>query len=342
MTNLHCYPILSSVLSSIFLFLSSFVLRHLFLYLPFLYLPSLSSFFVSHAFVYSLLSWISSSCTGICFIMCLFSFPAKLESLKYTSAFGFLSLSYLLGVIVYRFLQRVEEPDWKMPKNVPAASMTGVSFAITTQLGAFSAVFNTVAAQAELPKDLQLQGLGSVVPLIATGTAFLFYIFFGVCGYLTLNGDPPRDILTGFSNKDKLMSCARLAVCAVSIFKAPLVCNPLKMIVSNFFTCLPTDDTKRTLLVTPMVYAIAFGVSSLIPDPSTVFGYVSAVGVNITMFVLPGLCLRSVGVIERKMWLQVCGWMLSLLGVVVAVMGLYATVEYHPHSGTRVVPSPSL
>ena len=277
---------------------------------------------------------------GICFLMCIFSFPAKLESLKYTSAFGFVSLTYLLGVIVYRCSQRVDDPDWRMPID-PAATLTGVVFAATTQLGAFSAVFNTVAAQAELPENHQRKGHGSCIPLTAAGIALFFYAAFGICGYLTLNGNPPRDILTGFSNTDELMSGARVAICLVSIFKAPLIANPLKQVLRHSLShYLPKSDLMNTMMVTPLLYLTAFGISSLMPDPSIVMGYVSAFGVNMTMFIIPGFCLRSAGIMEKSVWMRAGGWCLSLFGVLVMAGGLFATIEFKDPS-LALAPSPS-
>jgi len=282
---------------------------------------------------------------AICCVMCLFSLPSKLESLKYTSMFGFISLTYLLAVIFARSIQHLDtEKTWHLPQDVPEATLTGIAFGITTQFGAFSAVFNSVAAQAELPIESQMKGHGSYIPITAAMIAFIFYLIFGICGYVALDGNPPRDILTGFSTSDQLMSGARIAICFVSIFKAPLIANPLKKIIIHRLTFLPTHEMKKSVIICSVLFAIAFGIGSLIPDPGTVFGYVSAFGVNITMFIIPGLCLRSVGIKYKRGWFVLSGTAMALFGFLVMVAGLYATVEYHGGCGIRngsAVPSGS-
>ena len=277
---------------------------------------------------------------SICVVMCIFSMPVTLESLKYTSMFGFLSLFYLLVIIIYRSVQHVQEPGWKLPSNVPDATRTGVSFGVTTQLGAFSAIFNSVAAQAELPLEYQKRGLGSIIPIAASCTAFVFYFLFALGGYLALDGAPPHDILTGFSTSDELMSGARIAIFLVSMFKAPLVANPLKGIIRHRCTFLPESHLKWTCLVTPILFLLAFSISSLMTDSSTVFGYVSAFGVNVTMFVIPGLCLRTAGIQTKDSCLRFFGWLLAFFGVFAVVVGLYATIEYNPDA-TQISLSPS-
>jgi amino acid permease len=264
---------------------------------------------------------------SICAVMCLFSIPTKLESLKYTSMFGFVSLSFLLGVIVYRCDQHMHRPNWVLPTHVPPVSFAGCSFATTVMLGAFAAAFNAVAAQAELPTDMQVQGYGSLIPLVAAGMALVFYVLFGITGYVALDGDPPRDILTGFSNQDALMSGARIAICAVSVFKAPLMANPLKAMIAHRLPC-PLSSVG----LTPLLYIVVFGISSGISDPSTVFGYVSAVGVNLTMFVIPGLCLRAVGQQAGQTHWVVYGWLMLLFGVGGMGVGLFSTIQYKPTS----------
>ena len=159
--------------------------------------------------------------------------------------------------------------------------------------------------------------------------AFIFYLIFGICGYVALDGNPPRDILTGFSTFDQLMSGARIAICFVSIFKAPLIANPLKKITIHRLTFLPTHEMKKSVIICSVLFTIAFGIGSLIPYPETVFGYVSAFGVNITMFIIPGLCLRSVGIKYKRGWFVLSGTAMALFGFLVMVAGLYATVEYH-------------
>ena len=59
-------------------------------------------------------------------------------------------------------------------------------FAVTTQLGAFAAAFNVIAAQAELPIELQRRGAGTRIAILSVCVAGLFYALFGIAGYLAL------------------------------------------------------------------------------------------------------------------------------------------------------------
>ena len=87
---------------------------------------------------------------GLCALAFLFSLPSKLESLKFTSLFGFLSLFFLLVVIVNRWVQHSEKGVARKLHRHRTSPVTfsGLVFAVTTQLGAFAAAFNVIAAQA--------------------------------------------------------------------------------------------------------------------------------------------------------------------------------------------------
>ena len=282
---------------------------------------------------------------GICTVAFLFSLPNKLESLKYTSLFGFFSLFFLLVVVVSRAVEHVEKSGHNTHNGdvAPSRAVTfsGLVFAITTQLGAFAAAFNVIAAQAELPIELQRNGAGTTVAILAAGVAGIFYAVFGIAGYLALDGHPPRDILTGWPPSDTLVSTARVAIALVCIFKSPLFANPLKaMLTARFSFLLPGEGSlARSAILALIIYSAVFGVSSAISDPSVCFGYVSAIGVNFIMFILPGLCLARAAFQEgvaaewRGLWrsvLSVFGWTMALFGLAAMVLGVDSTMNYHP------------
>ena len=165
-----------------------------------------------------------------------------------------------------------------------------------------------IAAQSELPSELQRAGMGSLVPVVAGILAFCFcacvnvarHVYritcnryccrqnltmsvsgsadftFGLAGFFALGGNPPRDVLLGFSASDHLMSGARLAISAVAVFKTPLFANPLKAMVAARVSesALPGDAQYRSFVLTPVIFAAAFAVASAVSDPSVIFGYI--------------------------------------------------------------------
>ena len=89
-----------------------------------------------------------------------FVFAAKqLESLKFTSLFGFLSL-FLLVVIVNRWIQHSERGSYGncTVSGAVASHILPPVFAVTTQLGAFAAAFNVIAARQSYPLSCSVGG----------------------------------------------------------------------------------------------------------------------------------------------------------------------------------------
>ena len=288
---------------------------------------------------------------GICTLALLFSLPRKLESLKFTSLFGFFSLFFLLVVIVQRWVQHMEKAGgWAPPSHAPThITFSGFVFAVTTQLGAFAAAFNIIAAQAELPVDIQRAGGGTTILIISAGLAMLFYALFGIAGFLALDGNPPRDILLGFPPDDVLVSTARVTICAVCIFKAPLFANPLKAMLTARMSAslLPCEGTfAKSAILALFIFGTVFGISSVISDPSVCFGYVSAIGVNFVMFILPGLCVRSAALQDTltgssgrhsTLLLLLFGWAMTLFGILATALGLMSTIDFHGTSNSTSV-----
>jgi hypothetical protein len=303
---------------------------------------------------------------GICAVAFLCSLPDKLESLKFTSLVGFFSLFFLLVVVGDRCVEHVfvvvpgdtaPPENWDFSLSAPdrlaiveghaAASrevtFSGLVFAVTTQLGAFAAAFNVIAAQAELPLELQRAGAGTTVAIVPAVAAGIFYALFGMAGYLALDGHPPRDILTGFPPSDALVSTARVAIGVVCVLKAPLFANPLKSMLTARFpvAMLPREGSlAKSAVLAFVIYATVFGISTAVSDPSVCFGYVSAIGVNVIMFILPGLCLARAAlqgsdVSERQglrhaYALSFFGWTMALFGLAALGLGVDSTINYHP------------
>ena len=189
---------------------------------------------------------------------------------------------------------------------------------------------------------------------------------FGLTYFLETSPDNfPRDLLTGFKTNEILANVARVCMAGAAVCCYPLNHFPARCAIFNVYKTFTGKDVEKMKPSSKDIYylveiviftGLAVGLAIAVPNVATVFGVLGATVASSSMFIFPGLIMyhfavtykftigspslsgmspRMSPLVRQHSWLKaprecnksvVIGVFYALFGLIIAVIGTYASV----------------
>ncbi|CAN6611065.1 vacuolar amino acid transporter 6 [Trichomonascus vanleenenianus] len=285
------------------------------------------------------------------------SFLRKLDSLKYTSVVALVSVGYLVVVVLVHFFvgdTLANKGPIKVfrPEGLPAIlnALPIIVFAFTCHQNMFS-VLNELSYVTE-SRVKRIAG-GSI------GTAGVFYVLVGLCGYLSFGDNVGGNIISMYPFS-VFSTIGRIAIVVLVIFSYPLQCHPCRASVNHvmhsirrgvqkhkFAAVLTADDasdhgdeevqtthttvvpmdTQTFVTITSVILALSLLVALSVDSLELMLAFVGSTGSTSISFILPGIFAYSLlgktsDISTKERIIRYCALALSLWGIFVATVCL--------------------
>lgn len=160
------------------------------------------------------------------------SFLRKLDSLKYTSVVALVSVGYLVVIVIIHYFIG-DTLDQRGPvRIIEPQSFLSVISALPVVVFAFTCHQNMFSVLNELTYISESR-VRKIIGL-SVGTAAIFYMAVGLCGYLSFGENVGGNII-GEYNFSVFSTIGRIAIVLLVVFSYPLQCHPCRISCSNIF-----------------------------------------------------------------------------------------------------------
>lgn len=213
----------------------------------------------------------------------------NLSSLRFSSAFGLCFSFYLVFLILYQAIQKMETPGaFHQPHLMGFTCPTGVAVAFSIFSFAYVLHLNVVPLYLELEDASPRKMIWVIRGVMALTT--IIYGIVGYCGFMLYGEDIKSNVLVNFSDSPAFI-LARVAVCLAVVMSFPLLFFPLRVTIHNlvYMACGWTHvEPAQTATKDGIVFmALIFLAAVSVPDLGTVFSITGGTSVVILIFTAP-------------------------------------------------------
>lgn len=241
------------------------------------------------------------------------SFLKNLDSLKYSSILGLVSILYLAGIIIGHYffndIPITGAVSWLPPNFLQIPSTFSIIvFAYTGHQNMFSIINEA--------RDKSLTSLTKLINLVIL-IATIFFVTVGLAGYLTFGDLVQGNIILMYPAKFST-TLARFCIVLMVTFSFPLMFHPARISINNIYFWLknynsppsiapitnpesesllnntpksnivPFDDRTFTIITTILLF-LAYFLAISIKSFAFILAVVGATGSTAISFILPGL-----------------------------------------------------
>lgn len=270
----------------------------------------------------------------VTFVMLPLSFYEKVNSLRFASMIGVLSIVYLVFAVAIVSIMDLSlngfpslttselfDFSWDIFLSIPI-----IMFAFTNQVNVFS-------IYTELNRPC-IRRMNRVVRH-STITTALLYTIIGSFGYLqNLNNTKP-DILANYNLSQPIIAIAQFAVGLTVALSFPINVFPLRFTVEiMFFPNSPPSKAKFVILTTVLV-SLATLLALFVPQIDVVFSLLGAVCSSFVCYVLPGLFFLRIASSSLLSLEKLGALTLMIGGIVVGSISTFMSAKDLIHSFSK-------
>jgi sodium-coupled neutral amino acid transporter 11 len=251
----------------------------------------------------------------------------NLSSLRYVSSLGFLSIFFLLFIVLFRSFERfVLATEWDVVREkVVYADFT--SPALLPLLPIMFYVFSAHISVFPLYQELRPQDGARMQRILFTDCVILFFFYsaLGVCGYLSFLDATQQNMLNNYPLGDILLQAASFIFTIALITSVPFFTTPCRTSV-DYMLFGPSEGPHvfRDVLETLAIIFLLVFVAIAVPNITTVFGLLGGTCVMFCGHIVPALTHLKV---SGASWKDPHTYISSLLIAVGLSMGLIGTAS---------------
>ena len=237
-----------------------------------------------------------------CIIILPLSLLRNQNSLRFTSMLSVLCSFYLTIVLFIEYFRFCD--DGQQGSNINTCFWKGKSFSdsikmdnlFNIKLSGFLTTFpififgyncqpNVFPIYIEL-KDRSINKMFNVI-FYALSISVSLYIIAGSFAYLLFLDDTCGNILTNKFNKSPEITIAALLFTASMLLASPVFANAIRKNINDIIFSKPQAPLKYHIIITVLIIVISSGISVLVSNIATVFGFIGCTTNPITGYILP-------------------------------------------------------
>ncbi len=300
------------------------------------------------------------------FVMFPLSLFERINSLRFSSLFGILSIFFLVFSATFHSVNDiVNNPSWE-PEIKFIGGFTDVVKATPIIMFAFTCQVNVFSIYEELseasPSRMNRVSIG------ATGTCLLAYALMGVFGYLDFGSSTNANILLNYCverTRDPMMITAYACIVITIVMAFPLNIFPCRYTVEvvlsrwlgydasndkdiesqaqaesdRLLESMNSVDTSvsfsepktgaqkaRHFTLTAVLVGSSLFVALKVPNISTVFSLLGSTTSSFVCFVLPAAFALKIGFTKKRPGLHIATWCLAIGGAAVGFLSTGVTI----------------
>ncbi|XP_033339756.2 sodium-coupled neutral amino acid transporter 7 [Megalopta genalis] len=257
-------------------------------------------------------------------------FFKKLDVLSYASSIGFITILYVILLIIYNSILKIDpilHPMKMWPDNIyEALQIIPITcFAYQTHMAAIPMY--------ACMKDRQL-GKFTICVITSMIICCVAYTVVGIYGYAAFGaGNVPSDILQGYTDKSLSLTFAIIFIAVKNFTTYPIVLYCGRDALLNLLGMDVNVTVKFRVFITLIWYILSLIIAILVPDISSVINILGVLSAAF-IYIFPGICLfRSTLLKDSELHLNkdrlliVFAIFLVALGAFVSGVVLVETVE---------------
>ncbi|ODV60051.1 Avt7p [Ascoidea rubescens DSM 1968] len=288
-------------------------------------------------------------------LICPLSFLKNLDSLKYTSIIGLISISYIIILVFLHFLFNDIPQDLKgeinyfKPLNLSSilSTFSIIIFAYTGHQNMYSLINES--------SNKSIKNLSYIVKVVILISTAIFFIT-GISGYLTFGNNVKGNVLLMYPDS-RSTRLARFALSLMVILSFPLMFHPCRISANNIYHWIKINyfSTNNDLdppvvpfpnlvfiIITSLLLVASYLLAISINSFALVLSLVGATGSTAISFILPGLFgYKLLGNSHNELllpnnfslssgyngkWIKYASLLLSIWGIIVMFLCVTATL----------------
>lgn len=264
-------------------------------------------------------------------IMFPLSLLERINSLRFTSLFGVLSIVYLVAVAVYCSVAELQTVGWQKSwgeaqsvvpdgmRMITAAPI--IMFAFTCQVNVFS-----IYDELERASPRRMGKVTNYAILIC----FMVYMLMGVFAYLHFGEDTQGNVLQNyFPTRDPMVIMAFAAITFTIVMAFPLLVFPCRYTIEVMLFRHSEPSKWRHFMLTSTICGAALAISLFVRKIQVVFQLMGGTTSAFVCFILPAafaILLDKQSRLDVCMWERVAMWSLAVGGATVGVLSTAITL----------------
>lgn len=276
---------------------------------------------------------ILSMVTFFCCVMFPLSLLEKINSLRFTSFFGVLSIVYLVIATAFESVSTAATEGWGSSWGQAALVSSDwfdivkaapiMMFAFTCQVNVFS-----IYDELERPSPRRMGKVTNNAIL----TCFLVYISMGLLGVLEFRDATRGNILENYRSRlasDTVVMFAYAAISVTIVMAFPLLVFPCRYTVEVMFFSGKEPSRCRHLVLTVLICGAALVIAIFVEQIQVVFQLMGGTTSAFVCFILPAafaIKLSRRGVMQLGSWHSCGTWSLVIGGIIVGMLSTGVTI----------------
>eukprot|EP00123_Amoebidium_parasiticum_P018668 comp24262_c9_seq1/m.45100 comp24262_c9_seq1/g.45100 ORF comp24262_c9_seq1/g.45100 comp24262_c9_seq1/m.45100 type:complete len:481 (-) comp24262_c9_seq1:843-2285(-) len=233
------------------------------------------------------------------------AYQRHLYALRYMSFFAIVSVCYtVILIVLFNFLPSlgacekggVIKPDCvgRIQAVVPGLSVLSSLPVFVFSYTCHQNIF-TIYNERALPYEQRESSVNKVI-ITSIGTATIFYLIVGNCGYFTYGDHVSANVLKDYPADSRLVYVGQCMIAFLVTCCYPLQCHPARTSITkivNHFTEDAFDHKPRStflyIAITTLHLLGTYLIAFFVTDLGKVFAVIGATGSTIICYILPGL-----------------------------------------------------